>query len=115
VNKKCRIRIARDEFNVLYSHLFPEDGDEHGAVLLAGTSESNGQMTLHVREVHLAREGTDYIEGKIGYRALSATFIHRLITRARDEKLAYLAVHNHGNDREVGFSRKLAGACQLGP
>ena len=104
MSKKCRIRIARDEFNALYGHLFPGDGDEHGAVLLAGTSESNGQMTLHVREVHLAREGTDYVEGKIGYRALSPTFIHRLITRARDEKLAYLAVHNHGTDREVGFS-----------
>jgi hypothetical protein len=104
MNKKCRIRIARDEFNAVYGHLFPGDMDEHGAVLLAGTSQSNGQMTLHVREVHLAGEGTDYVEGKIGYRALSPTFIHRLITRARDEKLAYLAVHNHGTDREVGFS-----------
>lgn len=104
MNKKCRIRIARDEFNVVHGHLFPGDRDEHGAVLLAGTSQSNGQLTLHVREVHLAREGTDYVEGKIGYRALSPTFIHRLITRARDENLAYLAIHNHGTDREVGFS-----------
>jgi hypothetical protein len=38
MSKKCRIRIARDEFNVLYGHLFPGDRDEHGAVLLAGTS-----------------------------------------------------------------------------
>jgi hypothetical protein len=104
MNRKCLIRIARDQFNVLHSHLFPGDRDEHGAVLLAGISELNGQTTLHVREVHLAREGTDYVEGKIGYRALSPTFIHRLITRARDEKLAYLAVHNHGTDLEVGFS-----------
>ena len=104
MNKKCRIRIAREEFNAVMDHLFPGDMDEHGAVLLAGTSHSNGQLTLHVREVHLAEEGVDYVEGKIGYRALSPTFIHRLITRARDEKLAYLAVHNHGTDREVGFS-----------
>lgn len=104
MNKTCHIRIARDEFNAIIGHLFPGDMDEHGAVLLAGTSESNGQLTLHVREVHLAREGTDYVEGKIGYRALSPTFIHRLITRARDEKLAYLAVHNHPTDRSVGFS-----------
>lgn len=104
MNKKCRIRIAREEFNAVHAHLFPGDMDEHGAVLLAGTSQSNGQLNLHVREVHLADEGTDYVEGKIGYRALSPTFIHRLITRARDEKLAYLAVHNHGTDREVGFS-----------
>jgi hypothetical protein len=34
---------------------------------------------------HLAEEGTDYVEGKIGYRALSPMFIHSMITRARDE------------------------------
>jgi hypothetical protein len=104
MNEKCRIRIARAEFNAVIGHLFPGDMDEHGAVLLAGTSQSNGQLTLHIREVHLAQEGVDYVEGKIGYRALNPTFIHRLITRARDQKLAYLAVHNHGTDREVGFS-----------
>jgi hypothetical protein len=78
--------------------------DEHGAVLLAGVSQADGQLTLHVREVHLAEEGVDYVQGKIGYRALAPQFIHRLITRARDERLVYLAVHNHGSDQEVGFS-----------
>src|SRR5206468_929463 len=53
---------------------------------------------------HLAQEGIDYVEGKIGYRALTPKFIHRLITRARDERLVYLAVHNHGSDTAVGFS-----------
>ena len=105
MKKKCRIRISRGDFNQVQSHLFPGDHDEHGAVLLAGYSWCNGNLTLHVREVHKATEGVDYVEGKIGYRALSPTFIHRLITRARDERLAYLAVHNHGTDREVGFSR----------
>ena len=76
MNQHCRIRIARDEFTVLYNHLFPGDNDEHGAVLLAGISQGDGQPTLHVREVHLAIEGVDYIEGKIGYRALNPTFIH---------------------------------------
>ena len=105
MNQHCRIRIARDEFTVLYNHLFPGDNDEHGAVLLAGISQGDGQPTLHVREVHLAIEGVDYIEGKIGYRALNPTFIHRLITRARDERLVYLAVHNHFSNRHVGFSQ----------
>lgn len=104
MSEKCRIHFGREDFDALSSHLFPGDGDEHGAVLLAGTSRSNGRMTLHVREVHVAREGIDYVEGTIGYRALSPTFIHKLITRARDEKLAYVAVHNHGTDREVAFS-----------
>jgi hypothetical protein len=89
---------------MLIDHLFPGDHDEHGAVLLAGTSCVAGQLVLHVREVHLAEEGLDYVEGLIGYRALTPNFIHRLITRARDDRLAYLAVHNHGTDREVGFS-----------
>jgi len=100
----CRLRIARDDFDAIARHLFPGDYDEHGAVLLAGASFSGGQLTLHVREVHLAKEGVDYVEGSIGYRALSPKFIHRLITRARDERLAYLAIHNHLSDREVGFS-----------
>jgi ThiF family len=104
MNNTCRLRIARQDFDVLIDHLFPEDNDEHGAVLLAGTSCVDGQLVLHVREVHLAEEGSDYVEGSIGYRALTPKFIHRLITRARDERLAYLAVHNHGTDREVGFS-----------
>jgi hypothetical protein len=101
----CRLRMARQDFDVIVKHLFPDDHDEHGLVLLAGTSCIRGQLILHVREVHLAREGSDYVEGKIGYRALGPKFIHRLITRARDERLVYLAVHNHGSDREVGFSK----------
>jgi hypothetical protein len=52
----------------------------------------------------VAEEGTDYVDGTHGYRALTPKFIHRLITRARDERLVYLAIHNHGSDREVGFS-----------
>lgn len=102
--KKCSLRIAREDFDTVYRHLFPGDGDEHGAVLLAGCSQSDGQLKLHVREVYPAMPGVDYVEGKIGYRALTPKFIHRLITRARDERLVYLAVHNHASDLEVGFS-----------
>jgi molybdopterin/thiamine biosynthesis adenylyltransferase len=105
MTEKCILRIAQQDFDTLKNHLFPGDFDEHGAVLLAGISRPMGQLTLHVREVHLAKEGSDYVEGKIGYRALNPKFIHRFITRARDERLAYLAVHNHGSDREVDFSR----------
>lgn len=101
---QCRLRTARQDFDTLFNHLFPGDGDEHGAVLLAGTSCVEGELTLLVREVHLAAEGSDYVQGTIGHRALSPKFIHRLITRARDERLVYLAVHNHGSDLRVGFS-----------
>lgn len=111
---KCRIRMAKRDFDALMGHLFPGDDDEHGAVLLAGVSETETRTTLHVREVHLAEEGTDYVPGKIGYRALAPRFIHRLITRARDERLAYLAVHNHGSDRQVGFSSIDIGSHERG-
>jgi hypothetical protein len=102
---KVRLRIGRHDFNLIVSYLFPGDTDEHGLVLLAGVSNAGGQTTLYVREVHPANDSVDYIEGKFGYRALSPRFIHRFITRARDERFAYLAVHNHGSDREVGFSQ----------
>lgn len=105
MTKNCLLRISRQDFDLLNSHLFPGDGGEHGAVLLAGMSRRCGEVMLHVREIYLAGEGSDYVEGKIGYRALAPKFIHRLITRARDERLVYIAVHNHGSDREVDFSR----------
>lgn len=104
MNGTCRLRISRHDFELLHRHLFPGDKDEHGAVLLAGMSTAGNQITLHVREIHIAREGIDYVEGKVGYRALTPTFIHKLITRARDQRLVYIAVHNHFSDQQVAFS-----------
>jgi len=104
MSNHCQLRIEAQQFDALINHLFPGDSDEHGAVLLAGASVASGSLTLLIREVHIAREGVDYVEGKVGYRALAPTFIHRLITRARDERLVYLAVHNHIADSEVRFS-----------
>ena len=102
---KCDLRIRREDFDTLMGHLFPGDDDEHGAVLLAGVSHEENGPALLIREVHLAHDGVDYVEGQIGYRALKPQFIHRLITRARDERLIYLAVHNHPmSDTSVGFS-----------
>lgn len=100
----CQLRLGRSQYEVLHAHLFPDDSEEHGAVLLASVAERQGRVTLFVREVHIAREGSDYREGQIGHRALQPPFIHRLITRARDERLAYLAVHNHLSDLTAGFS-----------
>lgn len=105
MNNQVNMRISEDDYKKIHAHLFPGDHDEHGLVLLAGMSLDNDQVTLHVREIHLAKEGVDYVNGKIGHRALAPSFIHRMITRARDEKLVYLAVHNHSSDLEVGFSK----------
>jgi hypothetical protein len=101
----CQIRIAEDQHENLFSHLFPGDDDEHGAIALAGLLDRQEGPILTIRELYFAEEGSDYVHGKIGYRALDPMFIHRLITRARDQRLVYLAIHNHFSDRYVGFSQ----------
>ena len=88
----------------LQKHLFPGDRDEHGAVILAGVAETAHEVRLLAREVHLAKDGQDYVPGQRGYRMLRAEFINRKILQARDERLVYLAVHNHGGTDRVAFS-----------
>jgi molybdopterin/thiamine biosynthesis adenylyltransferase len=88
----------------LRQHLFRPDGDEHGAVILAGRAEGPRSPRLLARELILATDGVDYVEGTTGYRALKAEFVRDAALRARDEKLSYLAVHNHFGTTTVGFS-----------
>jgi hypothetical protein len=104
MTKTCRVRISADDHDRLRQHLFRKDRNEHGAVLLAGLSTIVDDIYFSVREVHLANDGTDYIQGKIGHRALRPQFIYRLITRARDQRLAYFAVHNHFTKSSAAFS-----------
>ena len=99
-----RLTIPAGLYGELHRHLFPGDGDEHGAVILAGTCESDRDLRLVARELHLAKDGVDYVPGKRGYRMLKAEFIQGRILRARDRRLAYLAIHNHGGTDSVGFS-----------
>ena len=100
-----RLTIPRGLYAELERHLFPGDDDEHGAVILAGTCESDRGLRLVAREIHLATDGVDYVPGKRGYRMLKAEFIVSRILRAREKRLAYLAIHNHGGTDSVGFSR----------
>lgn len=100
-----RLTIPEGLHAELQKHLFPGDGDEHGAVILAGLCESDRGLRLIARELHLATDGVDYVPGKRGYRMLKAEFIVSRILRARDRRLAYLAIHNHGGTDSVAFSR----------
>lgn len=88
----------------LDAHLFPGDGDEHGAVISAGVVRTARGMRLLAREVVLAVDGVDFVPGSRAYRRLTPEFVHRHIRHCRDERLAYLAVHNHGGQGAVGFS-----------
>ena len=99
-----RLTIPAGLYCELHRHLFPGDADEHGAVILAGTCESDRGLRLVARELHLAKDGVDYVPGKRGYRMLKAEFIQSRILRARDARLAYLAIHNHGGTDSVAFS-----------
>ena len=88
----------------LFAHLFPGDEDEHGAVISAGVVHSDRGLRLLARDLFLAEEGTDYVPGKRGYRMLTPRFVMERSRYCRDQKLAYLAVHNHGEGESVGFS-----------
>ena len=101
----CDVAIREEDHNRLMAHLYPGDGDEHGAVLRAGIVSRGAGLRLLINAVEPARVGTDYVPGKYGYRALDPTFIHRQIVRCRDERMAYLAVHNHCSDLAVRFSK----------
>ena len=98
------LRLPERLSTALWSHLFPGDGDEHGAVLLCGMAKRNGETRLLGRELVLARDGVDYVMGTRGYRKLRGDFVTPHILRARDERLVYLAIHNHGGRDSVAFS-----------
>ena len=101
----CDVVITPEDHDRVMAHLFPGDHDEYGALLRAGIVSCGSRLRLLVNNVEPARVGTDYVPGKFGYRALDPTFIHRQIVRCRDQRMAYLAVHNHGSDRTVRFSK----------
>lgn len=98
------LRLPEQLYRQLQAHLFPGDGDEHGAVIAAGLATSPRGTRLLARELFLARDGVDYVPGERGYRMLRAAFIQNCVLHCRDEQLAYLAVHNHGGRSSVGFS-----------
>ncbi|WP_457663216.1 ThiF family adenylyltransferase [Sinorhizobium medicae] len=100
------LTIPEAMFESVTAHLFPGDHDEHGAVMVAGIHvAADGNVRLLARDLFLAEDGVDYVPGKRGYRMLKAQFIQRHILACRDEKLVYLAIHNHGGRGSVGFSQ----------
>jgi len=101
---KWSVTITGEQWAELEGHLFPGDGDEHGAILRCGIAKTASGMRLLVRDVVRARDGVDYVPGRRGYRMLTESFVLDNITVCDEERLAYLAVHCHGGLHEVGFS-----------
>ena len=104
LTKPWRLVLTEGFHARLHEHLFPGDGDEHGAIVLAGLAETDHEVRLLARELHIAVDGHDYVAGKRGYRMLRSEFIRDRVLKARDERLVYLAVHNHGGTDHVAFS-----------
>lgn len=102
--RKYTLRIAQSLFDRVMAHLFPGDGDEHGAVIAAGWTHTADGVRLLAREVILARDGIDYVPGTTGYRALTPGFVARVSGHCANENLAYFAVHCHGGSDSVNFS-----------
>ncbi|HET7059707.1 MAG TPA: ThiF family adenylyltransferase [Candidatus Saccharimonadales bacterium] len=90
----------------LNAHLFPGDGDEHGAVIAASVVSTAYGTRLLASELYLAQDGVDYVNGQSGYKMLTADFVQERVLDCADKKLAYLAIHCHGRDGgRASFSR----------
>ncbi len=98
------LRMPAKLASTLEAHLFPGDGDEHGAVIGATVIQSSRGSRLLARRLYLARDGIDYLPGRRSYRTLTPAFVHDRILDCRRERLAYLAVHCHGGSDRVSFS-----------
>lgn len=98
------MRITESMMRDLHAHLFPGDGDEHGAVIAASVVRTSRGVRLLARRVYLAEDGVDYVAGTRGYRMLTASFVSDRVLDCDAEELAYLAIHCHGGRISVGFS-----------
>lgn len=99
------LRVPQGVWDEMHAHLDPGDDDEHGGALLCGVADSPTGGRLLARCFIPAVDGVDYIPGTVGHRALTAAFIRRATRTAATVGLAYIAVHNHGGDGGVAFSR----------
>jgi len=98
------LRMTADQIAEVRPHLFREDRDEHGAILLVGARHRAGQTTLLTREVHLLAD-EDFPPGDHGYRQIAPAALARLGNRAFGEQLGLVSLHSHpGADRQVGLS-----------
>jgi hypothetical protein len=105
-SRRWELVIPEGLYKRLQAHLFPDDQDEHGAVIAAGISRSSdGKMRLLAREIHLAQDGRDFVAGRRGYKMFRAEFVRDRITACREHRLVYLNVHNHGGTDSVEFSQ----------
>lgn len=105
VGNATTLRLPAHMQSDLHRHLFRPDADEHGAVIGAAVVQTDRGMRLLGRRLFLAQDGVDYVPGERGYRMLTPEFVRRCVRMCAEERLAYLAVHNHFGTDRVAFSR----------
>lgn len=98
------LRIPAGMMRTLERHLFPGDGDEHGAVIGASLVSTPRGTRLLASQLYLAMDRLDYIRGQHGYRMLTASFVRDCVLACADKGFAYLAVHCHGGADSVYLS-----------
>ena len=104
VRETVSLRLPAAIMDDLQAHLFREDADEHGAVIGASVLITERGLRLIGRRLFLAQDGVDYVSGIRGYRRLTPEFVRRCVRECAEERLAYLAVHNHFGTNRVAFS-----------
>lgn len=104
INNKWTLHIASNMWEQLENHIFPGDGDEHGAVIAASPVYTEESSRLLARKLFIAKDGVDYLPEKVGYRSLNPDFIHNAIDYCVKNGLAYIAIHCHGGQGKVAFS-----------
>lgn len=92
-------------WHALTQHLFSGDGGEHGAIAVAGMVRTRRGTRLLIRDVFLAHDGQDFVPARNAHRRLTPQFVNQHIRLCRDQRLAYLAIHNHGGTDQVAFSQ----------
>lgn len=102
--RPIELRVPAEMHRHLLNHLFPGDGDEHGAVICATPVQTTRGTRLLARDLMVAIDGVDYIPGQHGYRMLTADFVLDCALHCEAAHLAYLAVHCHGGSDQVAFS-----------
>lgn len=99
------VTMTQPHADALMKHLFPGDGDEHAAALLAGRVQTPSGTRFLVRDVVLAKDGIDFVPGTRSYRSTKAEFVARVSDRCVREELCYFPVHSHGGCESVAFSQ----------
>ena len=104
VTEAVSLRLPAAIMDDLQAHLFREDADEHGAVIGASVLTTERGLRLIGRRLFLAQDGVDYVAGIRGYRRLTPEFVRHCVRECAEERLAYLAIHNHFGTDRVAFS-----------